>query len=358
MDDHLVALWRRGEPRAALQLRRHLSALVEHLWLAGESMMSPASGGGGGAANGRSAADSDRIVQIVREALQGQGRSAAELKERCVRATALQRATMALAQDSEVHPSAAELVSHALGEGGGVGLAEVEAHLPICAVCTDILRTTTQLRRAAVLWAPAEEVAPARQPARPVRRTRRRRRKAPRPGDAQAWPSPLAAWPIVFVVGLLIWWGANRGEDRRLETADSRFAKLVDRTPPAPLHPADLPSEARDALRDLRRGDCTSASARLRSARRKHPGHTDLRMLEGETFVCVGDGAEALDAVVGLQGQVPPGALSWTLARAHLLMGQPEAAKGHLGKVIKYDQDLKGRAQVLLVRVAEVQAGG
>ena len=348
-----MALWRRGDTRAALELRRHLSELVEHLWLASAAMTSSSVGGAPSGVSGR---DSDRLVQIVRETLQEQGRSSAELKDMCVRATALQRTTLALSLESEAHPSATQLVNHALRPHGASGLAEVEAHLPLCAVCTDVLRTTTQLRRAAAAWSPAQEVQQPAAKAKPVRRARRRRRPPVRRDGAHAWPSPLAAWPIALLVGLLFWWGAHRGDDVVAEESDNRFARLVDRTPPAPLHPSALPTEARDALRDLRRGDCTSASARLRSARRKNPGHTALRMLEGGAFVCVGDGAEALDAVVGLQGQVSPGELSWTLARAHLLLGQPEAAKGHLGKVIKYDSELKGRAQVLLVRVAEVQA--
>ena len=79
-------------------------------------------------------------------------------------------------------------------------------------------------------------------------------------------------------------------------------------------------------------------------------------MLEGETFICVGNGLEAMDAVVGLEGQVRSGEIGWILARAHLLLGQPDPARRYLGDVIRQDARLRGRAQALLARVSEVEA--
>jgi len=79
-------------------------------------------------------------------------------------------------------------------------------------------------------------------------------------------------------------------------------------------------------------------------------------MLEGATFVCAGDGEEALDAVLPLQGMVLGGEVAWTMARAYLLIGYPDEAREHLKQVLASDTLLKARAEVLLLRIAEVEA--
>lgn len=162
---------------------------------------------------------------------------------------------------------------------------------------------------------------------------------------------------MAVMVVLILWWGwAQRGGEIVYST-DTRFASLVDRTAPMPPPPSTLPAGALDAIHDLRKGDCFTASSRLRTARRRLPTHVELRLLEGAAFVCAGDGEEALDAVETLEGQVMGGEVPWTLARAHLLLGHPEPARLYLRQVVAVDMRLRARATALLVRMSEVEAG-
>jgi Mrp family chromosome partitioning ATPase len=57
-----------------------------------------------------------------------------------------------------------------------------------------------------------------------------------------------------------------------------------------------------------------------------------------------------------LKGKVAGGEVAWTLARAHLLLGQPEPARRYLKEVIAVDARLRGRAGALLLRISEVEA--
>jgi hypothetical protein len=285
--------------------------------------------------------------------LAGNVESADALKDRCVRTTARQRVQAILALEGVGHPPADQLVAHGLRQGPGRGSSEIDSHLPLCAACTEALRTIGSLQRAAKNWAPEEDVSDI-PTDRPVRRRKRRSRPAT---GKHSWPSPWTAWPLFVVLGAFLWLGwTQRGGELSLRV-DDRLPRLVDRTPPLAPPASSLPAGAKDAIRDLKRGDCHSASARLRTTRRKRPEHVALRLLEGAAFVCAGNGAEALDAVRPLEGQVAGGEVPWTLARAHLLLGQPEPARRHLAQVLRVDPALSGRARALLIRVAEVESG-
>ncbi len=292
---------------------------------------------------------------LVREALAGDAARARDLVDRCVRLCARQRVTALLAEEGGAHPSVEMLVAHGLRDRRDRGPREIEEHLPLCAACAEALRCVSSIRRAARTWRPEEDAQDEATDPRPGRR-RSRRARSRRKGPRQAWPNPLEAWPLLALALLLLWWGWPGRDGEEHFTTDSRYTPLVDRTPPEPPPPSSLPSGALDAVRDLRRGDCLAASARLRTTRRGVPTHTELRLLEGATFVCAGDGSEALEAVEPLKGKVAGGEVAWTLARAHLLLGQPEPARRYLKEVIAVDARLRGRAGALLLRISEVEA--
>jgi len=291
-----------------------------------------------------------RMVSIVRELLASKAETVEELVDRCTRACARHRVTAVLADEGGVHPAVEMLVAHGMRGHQRRGPDELERHLPLCVACTEALRHVSGIERAAMSWQPEEDVGDE-----PTDRGRRRgtSRSSRSKASRHKGPGILAAWPAVGLVCLLTWWGWNRGEDKVLEV-DRSLASLVDRTAPTPPPPSTVPPEARDALRDLRRGDCVSASARLRVARRRSPHHVEVQLLEGASFVCAGNGAKALDAVAPLEGVIGGGTVPWIQGRAHLLLGQAEPAREYLRKVVKLDSVLGPRASALLTRMDAV----
>lgn len=140
------------------------------------------------------------------------------------------------------------------------------------------------------------------------------------------------------VVGGLLWWAFARRAPTVDPAARDAFAALAIRTPPTLPAGVDLGPEAVEAERALAEGDCPTAAARLRTARRRDPTRAALWVLEGAAQVCAGDGLAAREALEGLPETVtPPADTTWYLAQALLLSGDGRAALEALSEVQEVD---------------------
>ena len=163
-----------------------------------------------------------------------------------------------------------------------------------------------------------------------------------------AWPKPWEAWPIVFLIGLL-WFalsGAEKGPEPMLKAA-----AIVDRTPPRVPKWVVPPKEIGDVLKDMARGDCWTASARLRGIRKSLDESSELRLLEGSLFVCAGDGRAAAEAVDPLVQHDLEGEAMWIRANAALLLGSVDDARGWLTILVERDTEWRRSAAALLIRI-------
>ena len=173
-------------------------------------------------------------------------------------------------------------------------------------------------------------------------------RKSETTSDPAVWPRMWEAWPLAFLTGVLVV-GLAGSEDVPSPMLES--AAIVDRTPPpVPDWPAP-PQDIGDVLKDLGRGDCWTASARLRGIRKSQEDSPTLRTLEGALFVCAGDGKAAAAAVDPLVPNDSVGEATWIRANAALLMGSVDDAKRLLNILVEKDTKWRRSSQALLVRI-------
>lgn len=168
--------------------------------------------------------------------------------------------------------------------------------------------------------------------------------------SSSGWPSIWEAWPLLLLVSLLAAW-AWRTVDVRLGPTVLESAELVDRTPPRRPKWSQAPRGVEDVLRDLARGDCWTASARLRGLRKSAVDSNDLRLLEGAAFVCAGNGKAAARAVDPLVALDFSGEATWVRANAALLVGDVGTARTLLVQIVERDADTRRAAEALLVRI-------
>jgi len=128
-------------------------------------------------------------------------------------------------------------------------------------------------------------------------------------------------------------------------------AALVDRTPPKVPNWDKPPRGVEDVLKDLARGDCWTASARLRGLRKSQVDSEELRILEGASFVCAGNGAAAAVAVDPLIALDFRGDATWIRANAALLDGSVEESKRLLQQILERDLRYRRSAEALLIRI-------
>lgn len=163
-----------------------------------------------------------------------------------------------------------------------------------------------------------------------------------------SWPSWWEAWPFVLLFGVL-WFGLT-GDDEA-PAPMLKAASIVDRTPPRVPKWAVAPKKIEDVLKDMARGDCWTASARLRGIRKSQEESPELRTLEGALFVCAGDGRSAADAVDPLVDHDVVGEATWVRANAALLMGAVDEAKTLLTRLVERDTSWRRSAEALLIRI-------
>ena len=166
-----------------------------------------------------------------------------------------------------------------------------------------------------------------------------------------AWPTVWEAWPLVFLLSIGLYWGRISCAGVSEVPLDGAAA-LVDRTPPKVPSWDKPPKGVEDVLKDLRRGDCWTASARLRGLRKSHEESQELRVLEGASFVCAGNGQAAANAVEPLLKTDFRGEALWVRANAALLMGSAAEAQRYLQTIIERDLDGRRDAEALLLRIS------
>lgn len=209
-----------------------------------------------------------------------------------------------------------------------------------------------------------EEHTPARSAPKPTR-PQARQAAARRPGASaprhEAPPSAgISLWtgviPLVVLAGLG-WYVLRDKVNAPAAAAASAYAALADRSVPPSGLLGDATRAAGDAVTDLERGDCRTAAAHLRTARRRAPELARLWLVEGAAFVCAGDGpsaAAALDAVMKGTAARPPEA-AWYQAQAALLMGDPTKALDALAIAESEEPARKKAASELASRIRGVR---
>jgi hypothetical protein len=204
--------------------------------------------------------------------------------------------------------------------------------------------------------AESEEAATRTAPPRPEGRRATPSRPAFKPSRAQGPEKrgfELRTWlPLLLVVAVGGWWWWSQRHAERMKTVDPSIAALAVRDPPKVGAGEDVPEYARPGVNLLERGDCRSAAARFRTARRAHPEDRRLWVLEGGSFVCAGDGAGAMQTleVLSRDKDATPAA-RWFYAQALLLTGSVGPAEDALGAVAASKSPYADKAREQLARV-------
>ena len=380
MDDALVARWRDGDSTATTAVRNHVRTHAERVL--SHPALRAAEGSGGRSLQRNDERRRELTSTIAREVMQRPVSSAAQLDAMSLMAAA--RHAVDVVREGRTISPGAHLPSHtvvtvSLAPGGlpPAARSAAERHIGECGACAADSRMVGALVRSGA--APAEEPEPEPEEAEPEDDTAaamaaalaevEAEERAPDPGSGRASvgrplvlrPPPVregagwkAALPFVVAAGIGLWWVAGR-EDGPLPAARvAEIAALADRSPPT-LSGDAVPEDALPAASELARGDCRTASARLRTARMRAPDDAALWSLEAASFVCAGEGKDALSALDGLaeRGLAAPVSAAWTRAQALLLIGDLEGAEDALDAVIASDPT---RASAARAQRASLQA--
>ena len=150
--------------------------------------------------------------------------------------------------------------------------------------------------------------------------------------------------PLVIVLALLGWLGWERLQ--RAQQPPALVVSLADATPPAASFSEKLPATADGGIMSLARGDCHTAAANFRTARRGAPDHARLWVLEGAAFICAGQPDEARDVLDEVAAtDAPPRQVWWYLAQACLMQGDTTCAALKLNRAILEDKRHRRQAQ-------------
>ena len=166
-----------------------------------------------------------------------------------------------------------------------------------------------------------------REPAAPRETAARRAASAERdPADRRAWTS-LVVIAIASLIGAFFWrvHSQNVRYDKRME-----IARLVPREVPSlgSFGAASRRAEYDAIAGALERGDCESAAALARDLRRRGGGGSEIYRVEAAAWVCVGNGAAAVEAVEAAPTFSDP----WLAAQAHFLRGDVALGLDSLGR--------------------------
>lgn len=394
MDDALIARWKQGEPAAATAVRNALRTVAERV------LSNPALRTAEGTGGRRLVEDEEKrreiTATVAKEVMARGGDSAATLNAIALM-TAARHAVEAvrvgrpLAGSAHLPPPVAVAMALTPEALPAAQRDAMNRHLEGCSVCADDCRLVREVVRSAAtssrdtsaaeieeavhesassamddaMAAAAadvdardeQETAPATSPAQARRQAAAR--PPPRPKithEAERSGFDWRGLGVLLVLGLIgyAYW---RSEQRSaLQVAvDPALAALADRSPPHTAENEEVPAYAADAMALLKKGDCRTAGARFRTARRSHPEDRRLWVMEGGSFVCAGDGAAALQSldIIARDTDATPVAL-WFHAQALLLTGSVGPALDALERVAasKSAYADKARAQITQVKAA------
>lgn len=346
MDDAIVARWRAGESSATTAVRNAVRTVAERVL--SNPALRHAEGAGGRALVDDEEKRRELTGAVAKEVMARPVDSAAT-----VTATALMVSARVAVEAIRVgrprmgtgHLSAPITISVALSPESlpTANRDAAERHLSECHACSDDCRLVREIVRSASSMvhdtshadldhavqdraeaerdavADAFESAP--RPQRPIRAARRPNAAvATGPKDG---PVLRGLLPLLIIGGIAgFWWWRGHQEQEHLKNLPA-IAAFADRTPPVVGADEEIPAYAKEAVRDLRSGDCRTAAARFRTVRRSHPAERRFWMLEGASWVCAGDGAAALAALDPLSRDAArPTGTDWYRAQALILTGQ------------------------------------
>ena len=384
MDDALIDRWKQGEPAATTAVRNALRTVAERV------LSNPALRNAEGTGGRRLVEDEERrrelTANVAKEVMARGGDSAATLSAIALM-TASRHAVEAvrvgrpLAGSAHLPPPVAVAMALTPEAMNPAQRDAMTRHLETCSACSDDCRLVREIVRAAatssrdsstaeleeavhesahsanrpstgnsamddaMAAAAAEVDASEAQATAPATAEQARRagagRPPPRPSSQRVTITPSrsgfdwrSAAVLLGLAGVAWWWWSSERHTALQKEVDPEIAALADRTPPHVADNEAVPKYAEDGANLLKNGDCRTAGARFRTARRSHPEDRRLWVLEGGSFVCAGDGAAALQSLdeIAKDPEATPAAL-WFHAQALLLTGSVGPALDALGRV-------------------------
>jgi hypothetical protein len=343
----------------------HITALTEAMWTVGATAMASASDG---ETEGEIRA---RLEAVVSDVVQQGAAEWTVVVTRSLWSCAGRRATAILEGVDGAHPAVHALVAAALRDPSDPPTElhkAVRIHTQTCQECSAVVRVVCMMDGTGRRWRPATSVSSytstdagfGRTIARRGRPTPPTRRGTP-PASGAVDTGPTrgagrAIWPVVALWVALGWW--KWGPSPEIVAAvGNRYVVLVDRTPPEVPSASTLPKAAADIRRDLLTGDCFTAAARGRGIWQKHPQSDALGLLVGAALICAGNGRAAVEVLSSLGGRTPGGRVSFLLAQAHLLEGQPGTAIELLEGISEDETQVHARAENLRDQISQARSG-
>ena len=175
----------------------------------------------------------------------------------------------------------------------------------------------------------------------------------PAPPGRSLWRSAVPLVAALLGLGWLVWGSGLWEQVRRPEPL---LVALAETDAPRAFFDEGLPSSAEGGMMNLARGDCQTAAANFRTARRGAPEQARLWVLEGGAFVCAGLPAEARSVLEAAGEQQEPSRLRWWyLAQACLMQGDAACAADALHHTIAEDPRHERRAEAQLARLRDIQ---
>lgn len=400
MDDALIDRWKQGEPAATTAVRNALRTVAERV------LSNPALRHAEGTGGRRLVEDEERrrelTANVAKEVMARGGDSAATLNAIALM-TASRHAVEAvrvgrpLAGSAHLPPPVAVAMALTPEAMNPAQRDAMSRHLETCSACSDDCRLVREIVRAAAtssrdssaaeleeavhesaepysrditdssggamaaaMAAAAAEVdereSESTSPTPGAESPRRAQPGRPPPRPSQRvtiTPTQQTAgfdWRAAAVLGGLAlisyWYWSSERRGALQKEVDPDIAALADRTPPKIAENEAVPKYAEDGAALLKRGDCRTAGARFRTARRSHPEDRRLWVLEGGSFVCAGDGAAALQSLgeIAKDPEATPAAL-WFHAQALLLNGSVGPALDALDRVADSGSPYAARAR-------------
>lgn len=394
MDDALVARWKQGEGAAATAVRNALRTSAERVL--SNPALRAAEGSGGRILVENEERRRELTAAVAKEVMAHGGDSAATLTALTLMSAArhavvAMRVGRPMAGSAHLPPPVAvglALTPEAMPQAQRDAY---QRHLESCSGCSEDCRLVREIVRSAATAAPdatpaeldqavhdsaddamaaaaaaalaemeSAEAATATRtaPARPEGRRPALARPAFRPSraDPEKRRFELRTWlPLLLIVAVGAWWWWSRRDAARMKEVDPSIAALAVRDAPKVGAGEDVPDYAKAGVTLLGRGDCRSAAAAFRTARRAHPEDRRLWVLEGGSFVCAGDGPGAMQTldVLSRDKDATPAA-RWFYAQALLLNGSVGPAEDALGAVAASKSPYAEKAREQLNRVRAV----